>query len=92
MTYIANFYSEHLTFMECLHFRSHMLMDIESVEKANVGDKTLTTNEEEDCVTINKIYSYMHNKHIFSVFLNIEITMRIFFSVITPAVNVHFLK
>ena len=64
---LANFYSEDRTstelFMECPHFRSHMLMDIESVKKVNVGDinvgdKTLTTNEEEDCVTINKIYSY----------------------------------
>ena len=56
------------------------------MKKVNVGDKTLTTNEEEDYVTVNKIYSYMHNEHIFSVFSNIEIAMRIFLSMMVTNV------
>jgi hypothetical protein len=37
--------------------------------------------KEEECINIHKIYTYMYNGKISSIFPNVEIAMRIFLSV-----------
>jgi hypothetical protein len=45
------------------------------MESKNVGEVAV----KEECINIGKIYTYMYNENMSSVFPNVEIAMRIFF-------------
>jgi hypothetical protein len=76
---LANFYNKDLSSdeltSECLHFKSYIKFDMKLLmESKNVEDAV----KAEECINIHKIYIYMYNENISSIFPNVEIATRIF--------------